>query len=417
MTSKQVPPVTIVHILKESGILPLPESEATTARIKRRQAVHRQQLLKHMGMCARPLEPLDSLPSLRLNVDALGDCHEVQYRAYSYHCQVELFSRFLRGFWIDDISLVPQGELDTVVGIFKGLFGPVTSKRANAPVRRHPAIARAMQPEHMQQLQALVADLESRGALWPRTLVVSREIHAHAGDDETNADASPSEIEQTQSQESKRNDVGSARPVKTFVDKSPAPWQHQAGAFDTADKRLQRMAEKKNQSQYQRGREQVADNSAHAVTHSPAAQRQCRPLAVSNAFGLLSTIKEEPANGVYAREDGTPQQLIQSPKNRTTSSDNQSNEPSIPVTTAVGSGDAFSSIDRKRDRIATRNSARDERVAGGRRDSWRMSLSGNSQVAERSPSRSRYREVRKGSNWMNKEYTDGRDLDWSRGTK
>ncbi|KAK5089288.1 hypothetical protein LTR70_006787 [Exophiala xenobiotica] len=410
MTSKQVPPVTIVHILKESGILPLPESEATTARIKRRQAVHRQQLLKHM-------EPLDSLPSLRLNVDALGDCHEVQYRAYFYHCQVELLSRFLRGFWIDDISLVPQGELDTVVGIFKGLFGPVTSKVANAPVRRHPAIARAMQPEHMQQLQALVADLESRGALWPRTLVVSREVHAHAGEDEMNADASPSEFEQPPSQESKRNDVGLARPVKTFVDKSPAPWLHQVGAFDTADKRLQRMAEKKNQSQYQRGREQVADNSAHAITHSRASQRQCRPLAVSNAFGLLSTIKEEPENGFHAPEDGTPKQLVESAKNRTTFSDDQSNEPSIPVTTAVSSGDAFSSISRKRDRIATRSSARSERVAVGMRNSWRIPLSGDSQDAGRAHSRSRDRDVRKGSNWMNKGYTDGRDLDWGRGSK
>lgn len=368
-------------------------------------------------MCARPLDPLDSLASLRLNVDILGDCHEVQYRAYSYHCQAELFSRFLHGFWIDDVSLVAQGELDTVVSIFNGLFGPATSREHNAPVRRHPVVARAMRPEHMQQLQALVADLESRGALWPRTLVVSGEPHAHTEEDEMGDDASPIEIEQVPSEASKRDEVGLARLAKTFVDKFPAPWQARAGAFYTADKRLQRMAEKKNQTQHQKGRQQVVDNSARVVTHSRAAQKQRRPLAVSNTFDLLSTIKETQEDSIHPPEDGRPQRLVESPKNPTISSSSQSNKPSMPVIATATSSDAFSSISRKRDRLATRGSARSEGVARGRRNSWTMSLSDVNQDAERAHSRPRYRDVRKGSDWMNRGHADGRDLDWSRGTK
>lgn len=66
----------------------------------------------------------------------------------------------------------------------------------------------------------------------------------------------------------KKEEDDSARPANAFVDKSPARWQAQTGAFDTADKRVRRMVEKKQQnaSQVQAGKGHHVKDSANGLS-------------------------------------------------------------------------------------------------------------------------------------------------------
>ena len=213
----------------------------------------------------------------------------------------------------------------------------------------------------------------------------------------------------------KKDEHGSGQPVNGFLDKSPAPWQAQPGAFDSADKRVRRMAEKQQHKakQIQAGKEHHMKNSANCLTRARASETDNHPLALSNAFEVLSSIKEESNQEIATLEDDSLQQTAEASLERASSSIQC-------MTSALGnnaestSGGAFSSLARKRSRIAERSSAQNRDAVSGRSSSWRRPSLEEGRDREGVRGQTQYHDARKSSSWMNRKETDGRDLDWGK---
>jgi len=179
------------------------------------------------------------------------------------------------------------------------------------------------------------------------------------------------------------------------------------------------MAEKKHQTpmQFQAGSERrLKEFSSNDNTRETATETENTSSALPNAFGLLSSTKEEPDEVFTALEDGPSHKITEIPLKRTEPSTN-SGSSAVRDTTASAGSDASSSLSRRDKRVAERSRVWKRDAVGERPGPWRGPSLRNEREAEGVRGQTRYHDARKGSDWMNRKRTDGRKLDWSRAKK
>lgn len=409
MTSLQGWPYGIQDVLRAAGKLPQDNSQSLQryapqwvhgqrytldemrTLFKRRQEIHREQLSKHQDMFTKPMMPLKHLVSLRTDWDMATECCEAMFIAYHRYCCKELFERFLRGFGVRNLRDMSWDQSCNLILMFKTLFEssePVTSSDSIEDADRPPW----RQPQFRPQLEAFVNAMPRQG--WCTYATVSETI-LNEGDE---GRKSIRKLPNTESWST----------PGSFVDKSPAVWQGGEGAFNTEEKRRQRMAEKKSRLQAQTASWPDRPTSSAFAMAAPQLPSPGTPLKTSNGFDVLSPFDNMEGENTPA-EDANPPQPPETLPRRSL----PTNRPYVPPMARSTTDSPFSSLQKKKERVAERSGRLAESSASeyppSTPSNQRHSLSFGSSWRQ-----SPYRDERKNSSNMNRPHTDGRDKDWRR---